>query len=61
MHHCEAGTTVSEFDGALDKADDSDGKKGVEAMEVDSDSDESVCLDTSLLHRSRLKKCFRSA
>jgi hypothetical protein len=70
--HRDAGTTASEFDGALDEAEDSDGKKGVEAIEVDSDSDSSdeepkrrkstkVCLDTSLLHGLCLKECFRSA
>ena len=59
--HREAGTTASEFNGALDEADDLDGKKCVDAMEVDLDLDKSdeepkhrkstkVCLDTSLLH-----------
>jgi hypothetical protein len=66
--HHEAGTTASEFDGALDEAEAEDTGNGVEAMEVDeSDSDEEpkrrkstkkVCsrLNTSLLYRLHLKE-----
>jgi hypothetical protein len=71
--HHEAGTTASEFDGALDELEDEDEDVPVKAVKVDESDEDSepkrrkstkkVCsqLDTSLLYRSHLlKECYRS-